>query len=279
MHPFCAQNIVHKRRTSLYGLKRIVAIKRDTMLFCCPQCKREEEIILDRDPRCMKCHVEMIPPSDYSQVCMSPYTAIVRMNTISETYGIDRARTDGRFKKEREAWATGVLALALTKLKDDVWWVEVETVDNTPDTRLWQIDETPNGNVVNTRNIENVDWEKNVDDVMMVITKKCKRAYPSDYLLVVHARNYGKEINFDRVIEQMKSLQSPFLEVWVIAVVGRDDIKVVRVSPGLPVVDLKIRAELEKASKQVPFVKRGSRGLEPGFYSAGTVFLPLPRCD
>jgi len=40
-------------------------------------------------------------------------------------------------------------------------------------------------------------------------------------------------------------------------VVGLDDIKVVRVSPGLPVVDLKVRAELEKASKQVPFLKRG----------------------
>jgi hypothetical protein len=228
----------------------------------------------------MKCRVEMIPPSDYSQVSMSPYTAIVRMRTISERCGIDRARTDGRFKREREAWAAGVLALALSKLQDVVWWVEVETVDATPDTKLRQIDQTANGNVVNTRNIENVDWEENVDDVMTVIRKKCKRRYPNDNLLVVHARNYGKEINFDRVIEDMKSVQSPFLEVWVIAVVGLDDVKVVRVSPGLPVVDLKIRTEMEKASKQVLFLKRGSRGREPGFYDAGTVFLPLPpRCD
>jgi hypothetical protein len=214
----------------------------------------------------------MTPPSDYSQVSMSPYTAIVRMRTISETCGSDCARTDGRFKRERETWAAGVLALS--KLKDDLWWVEVETVDATPDTKLRQIDQTANGNVIDTRNIENVDWEENVDDIMTVIRKKCKRKYPNDYLLVVHARNYGKEINFDRVIEVMKSVQSPFLEVWVIAVVGLDDIKVVRVSPGLPVVDLKIRAEMEKASKQVPFLKRGSRGREPGFYDAGTVFLP-----
>jgi len=112
------------------------------MFFCCPRCQREEEIIGDRKPRCMKCHVEMIPPSDYSQVSMSPYTAIVRMRTVSERCGIDRARTDGRFKREREAWAAGVLALALSKLKDDVWWVEVETVDATPDTKLRQIDQT-----------------------------------------------------------------------------------------------------------------------------------------
>jgi len=77
----------------------------------------------------------------------------------------------------------------------------------------------------------------------------------------------------------MKSVQSPFLEVWVIAVVGLEDIKVGRVSPGLPVVDLKMREELGKASRQVPFLKHGSRGREPGFYDAGTVFLPLPRCD
>src|SRR5215471_19909800 len=112
------------------------------MLFCCPRCEGEEEIILDRNPRCTKCGVEMVPASDYSEVSMSPYTAIVRMRTLSERCGIDRARMDGRFKREREAWATGVLALALSKLKADVWWVQVETVQNTPDTRLLQIDQT-----------------------------------------------------------------------------------------------------------------------------------------
>lgn len=114
---------------------------------------------------------------------------------------------------------------------------------------------------------------------MTVIRKKCDRRYPRDYLLLVHARNYHKEINFDRVIEEMQNVQSPFLEVWVMAVTGPDDMKVVRVSRGLPFVDLKIRAEMERARKQVPFIKRGTRGREPGFYDAGTVFLPLPRCD
>ena len=75
------------------------------MLFCCPRCQREEEIIGDRNPSCMNCRAEMVPPSDYSQVSMSPYTAIVRMKTISERCGIDHARTNGRFKREREAWA------------------------------------------------------------------------------------------------------------------------------------------------------------------------------
>jgi hypothetical protein len=211
---------------------------------------------------------------------MSPYTAIVRMNTISETCGIDRARRDGRFKKEREAWSAAVLALALRKLNDNQWWVEVEMVDRTPDTRLRQIDESPNGNVINTRNIENVDWVENVDDVMTVIRNKCSRAYPGDYFLLVHARNYGREINFDRVIEEMNNVRSPFLEVWVFAVIGRDEIKVVRVSPPPPLaVDLKIREELQRARQQIPFVKRGIRGRQAGVYPAGAVFLPLPSCN
>lgn len=113
-----------------------------------------------------------------------------------------------------------------------------KTVDNTPDTRLLQIDQTADGNVAYSLNIENVDWEVNVDDIMTVIKKKCNRAYPHDYFLLVHARNYRKVINFELLIEEMKSVRSPFLEIWVIAFVGLDDIKVVRVSPALTAVDL-----------------------------------------
>jgi hypothetical protein len=133
--------------------------------------------------------------------------------------------------------------------------------------------------VVNTLDVENVDWEVNVDDVMTVIKKKCKRPYPKDYRLLVHARNYEKEINFDHVMEEMKSVQSPFAEVWVTAVVGPDDIKVIRVLPCLPSVDLKVGAELEMARKQPRFLKRGTRGRESEFYDAGMIFLPLPKCD
>jgi hypothetical protein len=119
----------------------------------------------------------------------------------------------------------------------------------------------------------------NVDDILTVIKKKCKRHYPHDYLLLVHARNYERELNLERLIEEMKTVQSPFLEVWMIAVVGTDDIKVIRLLPGLLIIDLKISAERETASKQAPFLKRGTRGREPGFYGSGAVFLPVPRCN
>jgi hypothetical protein len=249
------------------------------MRFCCPDCGREEEIVLDPKPRCRSCRVEMIAASDYSEVWMSPSIAIIRMGTISETFGSERARADGRFKKEREAWTTGVLALALSKFKDEELWVEIETVASTPDTRLHHIEQSSGHNVIQTRSIEVVDWQENVDDVLEVIEKKCKRAYPNDYLLLVHARHRGKVIDFDRVIEEMKRMRSPFLEVWVIASIGGEDIRAVRVAPAGPAVDLKIGAELGEASKQRAFLKRGSRGTKPGFRELGSAFLPIPDGD
>jgi hypothetical protein len=249
------------------------------MRFCCPDCGRNEEILVDRKPSCLFCCVEMIAASDYSELWMSPYIAITRMRTISRTYGVERARADGRFKKEREAWATGVLALALSKLNDEEWWVEIETVDSTPDTRLRQIDQSTGHNVIQTRSIEVVDWEENVDDIMEVIENKCKRAYPGHFLLLVHARHRGKVLDFDRVIGEMMAMRSPFLEVWVIASDGLDHIKAVRVAPGGPAVDLKLGTEMEKARKQPSFLKRGIRGTKPGFRELGPAFLPIPGGD
>ncbi len=249
------------------------------MRFCCPNCGREEEILLDQSPRCLFCHINMVGASDYSELWMSPHIAIKRMATISETYGIERARTDRRFKKEREAWTTGILALALSKLNREQWWIEIETVDSTPDTKLRQLDQTSGNNVIQTRNIEVVDWEENVDEIMEVIGKKCKRAYPGHYLLLVNAPHSGKVLDFDRVVEDMKAIRSPFLEVWIVAFVGLDDTRVVRVAPGALAIDLKLRAELEKASKQTPFVQRGVRGTGTGIRDLGPAFLPIPRGD
>ena len=221
----------------------------------------------------------MIPASDYSELWISPYIAIKRIATIGETYGSDRAWTDGRFKKEREACTTGVFALALSKLNGEEWWIEIETVDSTPDTKLRQLDQSSGNNVIQTRNIEVVDWEENVDDIMEVIEKKCRRAYPGHYLLLVNARHSGKLLDFDRVVREMERIRSPFLEVWVNAFIGLDDIKVVRVAPGILAIDLQLRAELEKASKQVPFVKRGIRGTGTEIRDLGPAFLPIPRGD
>lgn len=246
------------------------------MKFCCPNCGREEQILGDPKPRCRFCRVNMIPASDYSQVWMSPYIAIKRMQTISEKYGIQRARTDGRFKKEREAWTTAIFALALSRLKSECWWVEIETKENTPDTRLRRLDQSSGNNIIQTRSLEVVDWEENVDDVMEVIKKKCRRAYPGHYILLVNVRNSRKVINFDRVIQDMTVIQSPFLEVWLIAFVEPRLVKVVRVAPGAFSVDLNLTSVMPEAMKQHPFVKPGIRGTGTEVRDLGPTYVPIP---
>jgi hypothetical protein len=58
-----------------------------------------------------------------------------------------------------------VLALALSKMSLEEWWIEIETIDSTPDTRLRQINQSSGHNVIQTRDVEVVDWEVNVDDI------------------------------------------------------------------------------------------------------------------
>lgn len=249
------------------------------MLFHCPSCSREETILLDPKPLCRICRVEMIPASDYKGLWMSPFIVIRRMVTIRETYGVEMARTDRRLKKEREAFTTGLLALGITRLTGEQWWVEIETVESTPDTRLRRLEQSSGHNVIQTRPVEVVDWEENVDDVMEVIRKKCERAYPGDYFLGVHARHVGKAIDFGRIIEEMKSIPSRFLEIWVIAFVGPDDVKVVRVSPGDLGTDLKLGTELEKAREQTGFMKPRMRGTSMELQDLGLLFLPISKLD
>jgi hypothetical protein len=82
-------------------------------------------------------------------------------------------------------------------------------------------------------------------------------------------------LDFDRVIQEMTGIRSPFLEVWAVAFVGPDDMKVVRVAPAALSVDLKIRASLEEAKKQTPFINRGIRGTGTEPRTLGQPICPL----
>jgi hypothetical protein len=250
--------------------------------FYCPNCKREEEILLDRKQRfCPVCRVEMIVASDYSGLWMSPHVVIARRNAISQRYGFERAK-GRRFKQEREAWTTGVLGLAFSKHWGIEFWVEVETVEPTPDTKLHYVDQSSGHNVVRTFCIEVVDWQENVEDIMEVIKKKCSRPYPNDYLLVVHARHIGKALDYPRIVEEMKKMRSRFAETWVIAGVGEDHVRVVRVAPSDLHIDLKPLTELVSANKtQPPIIKGKIRGLALGLTPSipPDVYLPIPTDD
>jgi hypothetical protein len=251
------------------------------MRFCCPTCGSDEEILLDLKPLCLRCCVEMIGASDYSGLWMSPHVVITRRNAISQRYGSERAK-GRRFKQEREAWTTGVLGLAFSKHWGIEFWVQVETVEPTPDTKLHYVDQSSGHNVVRTFCIEVVDWQENVEDIMEVIKKKCSRPYPNDYLLVVHARHIGKALDYPRIAGEMKKMHSPFAETWVIAGVGEDHVRVVRVAPRDLQIDLRPLTELVNANKTQPAIIKGKiRGLALGLTPSipPRVYLPIPTVD
>ena len=85
-------------------------------------------------------------------------------------------------------------ALGLAEMYSKEYWVEIETVDQTPDTRVHHIDQSAGHNEIGTQHIEIVDWEEHVDDALDLIKQKCRRAYPPYFCLLLLARN-GK--NFD----------------------------------------------------------------------------------
>jgi len=139
-----------------------------------------------------------------------------------------------------------------------------------------RIDATSGGNIFEIFPVEVVDWEKHVNNIMTVIRKKCARRYPKDYLLVVNARHTGKPLDFDRVINDMKTLRSPFAEVWIVMYVATGNIKVVRVAPTALSVDL-TQADFVNARKQKAYLKRGTRGTSTELEDVGLVYVPIPR--
>jgi hypothetical protein len=184
---------------------------------------------------------------------MSPQIAIVRMKSISESVGIDRARTEGRFKRECEAWAAGMLALALTKLKDEVWWVGVETVDGTatPGCDKWMRPQSGTSSTPQYRE-RGLGRERG----------RHSDGHPEEVQARIRATTFFWPRSELRQGDQLRPCD-------------RGDDALPRVAAPLGI-DLKIRAELEKAKQQGSFIRRATRGREPGFYYAGTVFLLCP---
>src|SRR5882672_7713062 len=159
------------------------------MKYCCPQCETEEEIIGGGEHYCLACRIPMIEASDYPGLWMSPALVKQRMDSTILKHGDTKTSGHGQFKREREVWTSAMFAFGLGQMNGNEYWVEIETVDATPDTRVHRIDPSSGHNRIETIDCEVVDWDEHVDDVMHVIKKKCLRAYPQSFFLLVLARN------------------------------------------------------------------------------------------
>ena len=213
----------------------------------------------------------------YKGLWLSPSFVIHRMQKIIDKHGIHEANDSGRFKQEREAWTTAVWALGLTEMHKRDYWVEIETQDRTPDTKLHRLDQSSGHNKIETYNVEVVDWERHVDDAMHVILRKCARAYPPYFWLLVLGRN-GKIFDTDAIVEGLSGLRVPFVEIWI---VGRPleasyNIQAVRLYPERLDVVFDFARALQQSESQKEIMRPGKRGTGTDIYSLGDVYLPIP---
>src|SRR4051812_7908245 len=79
--------------------------------------------------------------------------------------------------------------LALSEIHAKKYWVEIETVEQTPDTKVHHIDQSRGHNVVQTQSVEVVDWEQHVEDPMALIRAKSRKSYPDHFCLLITARS------------------------------------------------------------------------------------------
>ena len=123
----------------------------------------------------------------------------------------------------------GCLGTWPSQMHERDYWVEIETEDNTPDTKVHRLDQSSGHNKIETYNVEVVDWEQHVDDPIQIVRQKCARAYPSYFWLVILGRS-GKVVDLNAVIEAIRCARVPFVEIWIVgrALENRGRMKLVR---------------------------------------------------
>jgi hypothetical protein len=249
--------------------------------YICTGCSRgrAEEIIGDDSPKCSGCGKPMIRATlSYKGLWMSPSFVIHRMQKIVETHGTREAQSSRRFKQEREAWTTAVWALGLKQMHERDHWVEIETEDNTPDTKVHRLDQSSQHINIETYNIEVVDWEQHVDDPMQVIQQKCVRAYPPYFWLLITGRS-GKVLDPSTIIEATRGTRVPFVEIWIVgrALADRNRMQMVRLFPGRADVAFDLNHALQQTEKQAEFMRPMQRGSGTEVRSLGDLYLPIPE--
>lgn len=208
---------------------------------------------------------------------MSPSFVMHRMQKIIYTHGIREAVSNRRFKQEREAWASAVWALGLTERDQREHWVEIETEENTPDTKVHRLDQSTGHNRIETYNIEVVDWEEHVDDLMQIIQQKCARAYPSDFGLLILGRS-GRAIDPNAVMEALRNIRVPFAEIWIVgrSLEDRNRVQMVRLFPDRSEVLFDPGRALNRTENQKEFMQPEGRGTGTDIHLRGDIYLPIP---
>jgi hypothetical protein len=169
------------------------------------------------------------------------------------------------------------LALGLMQVDAHEHWIEIETVDQTPDTKVHYLDQSAGYNHRKIYNVEVVDWEPHIDDPMEVIRQKCARAYPPYFFLLVFARSgIEKMVEARTLLEEVQHLNVPFGEIWIIGRVSYSTYRMLKLHPHEFWIEVDIRRALTKDTRTKDFLKYEARGKSMEFRDLGQLYLPIP---
>lgn len=245
------------------------------MQFICLKCGRTDEVIGDSHPRCLVCGKPLLKATkSYEGLLLSPEFVLKRMKTLVQKHGLQRVES-GPFKHEREAWSTAIYALALSEMYSKKYWVRVETVAQTPDTYVHHIDQTTGNNIDQMQSVEVVDWVQSVAEVMTLIEKKAKKAYPPFYCLLITSRS-GKGLDTDAIADEIKKVSIPFAEIWIVGMLAYNIANVGRLYPTVSLLQFDIRTALKNAKCKNDIMVRQQRGRGTQFTPLGPIYLPIP---
>jgi uncharacterized protein YndB with AHSA1/START domain len=247
------------------------------MRFICINCGAKEYIIGGKEALCLTCWTPMVKATDtYAGIYLSPSTAIRRFNTAAEKHGYEKALT-GRCKQEREAWIAAAWALCMQQETGRQYWIEIETVDQTPDCKVHYIDQSEGHNHRFTHNLEIVEWDHHRPHFMDLVRQKCaKGGYPPYFTLVVLARN-GKGVDFPDDLAGLHDLKIPFSEMWLMGRASPETTtySVCMFHPGIKLLEFDLEDALQKNKAQIDFLHPEGRGSGTEFRDRGVMYMPI----
>ncbi len=250
------------------------------MRYACSNCQKEFK--LDKqshfpNPNCIICGGNLLleKASGYKNILMSPAVVIERFKRCIDKYGKNEVIKDTRFKHEREAWVSAVWALGLNSISNKEYWIEVETVDGTPDTYVTYFDVLEGNNHRRIFNLEVVDWGDHENELTPILTKKFKKAYPNGYILLVYARNPNAVIDTKKIFGEVRSLKVPFGQVWVLGAPDIDKYTMFTLHPNYSLIDFDFNEAFLKNKNQISFMTTTGRGRGTGLEDLGQLYIPI----
>lgn len=167
---------------------------------------------------------EIIFPTN---IALTPNEILKRWENLTDKFGLAVITADKRFKRAREVYAAAVYAVGLTAKTGVFYWVSPGKKNETPDAYLiWK--DTNKDNHLCVECVEIVQWEKNVDDLLKVIKKKISKAYPANFVILIHIErpgDYLKAEYFGKIRAFLKNIKisSGAVRMWMPISKGEKD--------------------------------------------------------